>query len=101
MFKDETAAELDQLKAENQRLKEEFKVLLDAMEYEWKHGDGIFRTTKAAMERAQKALGTWKPCPSTYTHSTHGKLACEKDEGHLNRRYDVEHTNGDQKWMSV
>lgn len=91
----------DEAVKEKNALLDEFKTLLAAMEYEWKHGDGIFRTTKAAMERAQKAVGTWRPCPSTYTHSTHGKLACEKDEAHLHRRYDVEHENGDQKWMSV
>jgi hypothetical protein len=42
-----------------------------------------------------------KPCPSTYTHSTHGKLACEKDEGHLHREGEVEHQRGETKWMSI
>jgi hypothetical protein len=42
-----------------------------------------------------------KPCPSTYTHSSLGKLACEKDEGHLHRIADVEHRHGQTIWMSI
>lgn len=42
-----------------------------------------------------------RKCPSTYTHSNLGKLACEKDEGHLNRRGDVEHLGCGVKWMSI
>lgn len=41
------------------------------------------------------------PCPSTYTHTTLGKLSCEKDEAHLHRSGDVEHQRGVTKWMSV
>jgi hypothetical protein len=40
-------------------------------------------------------------CPSTYTHSTHGKLTCEKDPGHLHRIGDVSHQRGETIWMSV
>lgn len=42
-----------------------------------------------------------KKCSSTYSHSTHGKLTCEKDEGHLNRVGDVEHYSRNVKWMSI
>lgn len=42
-----------------------------------------------------------KRCPSTYTHSSLGKLECEKDEAHLHRLGDVEHTRDGVKWMSV
>ncbi len=42
-----------------------------------------------------------KPCPSTYTHSSLGKLECEKDEAHLHRIGDVQHKNGQQIWMSI
>jgi len=47
------------------------------------------------------ADGMKRKCPSTYTHSTLGKLACEKDEAHLHRRGDVEHLGAGVKWMSV
>lgn len=42
-----------------------------------------------------------KPCPSTYTHSSLGKLACEKDEAHLHRIGDVEHRRGRTVWFSL
>jgi hypothetical protein len=44
---------------------------------------------------------TEKKCPSTYSHSTHGKLICEKDADHLHRTGDVEHYSRNVKWMSV
>jgi len=50
---------------------------------------------------AEEALSIEKKCPSTYTHSSLGKLACEKDEAHLHRRGDVEHLGAGVKWMSL
>src|ERR1043166_286561 len=47
-----------------------------------------------------RAKAEKRKCPSTYTHTTYGKLLCEKDEGHLHRRGDVEHTRAGVKWMS-
>lgn len=51
--------------------------------------------------RSEGSTTALKKCPSTYTHTTYGKLLCEKEEAHLNRRGDVEHTRDGVKWMSV
>lgn len=66
-------------------------------------GDGHvcgIRRVQRELETVEKAL-VEKKCPSTYTHSNRGKLKCEKDEGHLHRIGDVEHTRNGVKWMSV
>jgi len=59
--------------------------------------------SKERDRRADAFLKTFepKPCPSAYTHTSLGRIVCEKDEDHLHRRGDVEHQNGQTKWMSV
>jgi hypothetical protein len=56
---------------------------------------------QARLEMTRRAVVIENKCPSTYTHSSLGKLACEKDEAHLHRRGDVEHKGGGVKWMSI
>jgi len=53
------------------------------------------------IESRARAMIADSKCPSTYTHSTHGTLHCEKDVEHLNRRGDVEHKYCGIKWMSI
>lgn len=61
------------------------------------------RDISFTVDEALNALSNQEECPSTYTHSNLGKLACEKDKAHLNRRGDVEHLNlgAGVKWMSI
>lgn len=54
-----------------------------------------------AIDAYEKTLTEKRKCPSTYSHSTHGKLTCEKDAAHLSRAGDVEHYSRNVKWMSV
>ncbi len=64
------------------------------------HASNGMISDTAKVLRIQSALDERK-CPSTYTHSSRGKLACEKGEGHLHRRGDVEHRNGTTIWFSL
>lgn len=63
------------------------------------HVCGI-RRVQRELETVEKAIVD-KKCPSTYTHSNRGKLECEKDEAHLHRIGDIEHTRNGVKWMSI
>ncbi len=51
--------------------------------------------------KVDAALAPKKKCPSTYSHTTLGKLFCRKEETHLHRRGDVEHESRGIKWMSI
>lgn len=66
-----------------------------------KLGDGSNRVASAVRMLKECQEMDKRKCPSTYTHTTYGKLLCEKDEAHLNRRGDVEHSRDGVKWMSV
>lgn len=58
--------------------------------------DGLWDEVRAILSTPLK-----RKCPSTYTHTSLGKLECEKDEPHLHRVGDVEHRRGQTVWFSI
>lgn len=79
------------LRAELDQAKKAIRMLLDYPNLKKRVGTEVSGAAAACLPK----------CPSTYTHSSLGKLECEKDEYHLQRVGDVEHTGGGQVWMSV
>lgn len=63
--------------------------------------EACHKIAESVRGRDDRVQSEKRKCPSTYTHTTYGKLLCEKDEAHLHRQGDVEHTRDGVKWMSV
>jgi hypothetical protein len=114
------AAELENMKLQNDELGKQLSVQLGQIQTLERRVDAMRPVVEAAVAWRQNVgdeyegklavavdtyaggpLSVKRNCPSTYTHSSLGKLSCEKDEAHLGRVGDVEHRRGMTIWMSV